>query len=175
MIGQSQKVVELRSLTEALPPINISLDDLLREVSPALVQAEEMRKARRQIVKDEEAEAAGTRDFCGMTKKQRLALRARVLQWEAEAEWLPQCFVALEQVDVCTGCGHSSGHIVGVYQFQQKRLSPQTRRFVLWAPEEATEARLPRTVLTTEREVALCPRCLWQQGFVEEYKGEVKP
>lgn len=178
-LGQSDKVIDIRRQAESLPPIKFTLDELVAGVKGGLLEAERQKATRRNLALVESGEpiAKPTRevqDILGMTPSQRQALRAQILAWEAEAEWRPLAFVALEQVDTCLGCGGVSAHLVGLYQQQEKRIG-KAQRFVLWAPQEATDTKLPRSFLSVERSVALCPRCLWQQGFVEKYEGEVRP
>lgn len=179
--GQSNKVTSIRESVSALPPLTISLDTLILEVSEVVLEGDRMRKLRRSLAGVEigadgkEKFVVEPRDLCGLTPTQRLALRATLVKWEAEAEWFPQSFVAVEQVDHCAACGKDEAHIVGVYQYQVKRTDAKVKRFVLWAPEEATDKALPRTFMSMERTVALCTKCLWEQGWTEKYEGEVRP
>lgn len=181
MLGQSERVVQIREAVNNLPPITISLDSLLAEVSGVVEEEKRMKQLRKSLA-GVEVTAEGKpkfldepRDAGGLTPTQRMNLRAQLLTWEARTEWSPQAFVAVEQVDHCVACNSIEGHIVGVYQFQLKTSDPKVKRFVLWAPEEATDKILPRTFMSMERSVAMCTKCLWQQGWTEKYEGEVKP
>ena len=176
--GQSDIALQRRQTALSLPALDMSLDDLIASVAPKLladkakIQAAADAKAAKEKERGEIVKArrdATGRDACGLTTEQRLKLRQKVLAWEAENEWMPFAFVAFEQVDTCLSCGSITPHLVGVYQHQKLRAKHQTQRFVLWAPEQATDTKLPRQLLTVDRSVSVCPRCAWQQGFAEHY------
>lgn len=172
-LGQTTLAAQRQQQVAALPPITISLDDLLAEVSGPLLKAEVAKSERKALAKADKEEAAGVRDFCGLTKAQRLALRARLLAYEAEAEWLPLAFVAHEETQNCAHCGGSTTHFIGLYQQQKQRIGKKAERFVLWEPQDAAGSALPRFLHSTESIVQMCTHCRWDGGFAEPFLGTI--
>jgi hypothetical protein len=172
--GQSDIAAARTTAASSLPPLTLSLDDLIAQVIPSIQAADAKRaeikafQERTAAEKEEIMEARrklAARDICGLTGKQRLELRERILKWEVEHEWEPISFVANEQVDICS-CGSSTSHIIGVYQHQRRRAKHADQRLVVWAPEQATDPRVPRSVVRIERFVDVCSSCLFDHGFV---------
>lgn len=112
-----------------------------------------------------------------LTRQERDYLRAAVLRWESENEWLPQMYVAVEEADECESCQSVSTHFLGLYELQQSRKDSTMRRFVLWEPQTLTgdASRLTRAYHTMSRRMPICPRCMWEKGFALRYEGDLKP
>lgn len=112
-------------------------------------------------------------DGGGLSGAEREALRARILAWEAEHEWLPQSWVYVEQIDLCA-CGQDSAHFVGLYQIQKTRGVGPGRRLVLWCPQEVPEGSpLPKAHHRIGRAVPFCPACRELKGFALTYDGQL--
>jgi hypothetical protein len=165
--------------------MKLSIDSLFATVAPRLLAdkaAADAKLLAKQQKDQEKAEIDFARkklastDAGGLTYIEREALRRKILEWETTEVFDPVCFVAVTQIDCCSTCFSETTHLVGVYQHQKKRSERQEKRIVVWAPEEPTDPRLPRQILTIHRLVHVCPRCLWEQGFVGEFRdplGEV--
>lgn len=128
-------------------------------------------------IKDDRRRAAGVLDAGGLNQAQREALRAKILKWEAEREWTPTACLFVQEITMCSGCGHKHEGVYGLFERQTRRLTNAevsdgklpSERLVRWCPEDLNEPGLkdlPRQWTARERAVSVCTNCVLDKGFV---------
>lgn len=116
-------------------------------------------------------------DAGGLTGAQRIALREKLLKWEAEVEWKPAAVLQVIERQTCSICKAVHPSSYGLFQVQTRRVSEfdaregkrPADRLIRWSPEDLSDpalASLPKQLAFRDRTVSACIDCLESQAFV---------
>lgn len=125
------------------------LDQLLEESMAPMRAKQETKAFRDQLARG------------GLSKAERLAIEAKVREWEARVEWEPQANVALFFEQRCK-CGQVSLMFGGLLERQIHRRVKSTQR---WVSTTVNRLKLPNEIAMQELPTPMCFVCCDGKGY----------
>jgi hypothetical protein len=141
------------------------LDGLLSESLQIADDGKRMKDARKR------AFGAGSGE---LSIADREKLRAEILRWELETEYVPQAVVGILREQQCA-CGKVNSYFYGLFVREYKKSDQKIDRLVRWIPQEidASIQNLPRHYSVLHQQVPMCEQCmLFRDGAKVELDWE---